>query len=285
MGALLSADRASGERARLDGWYRQPRAGVEQELPLHGNGEHLARLCNQPLYCSFCLEVCLRHVAEPTPPLGAQDSGGECGVPYNAHFPFASQDPSSSTPFEERQPWYAFTYGNAAFVQMSTEHDFAANSTQHAWLRRALAAVDRRVTPWLVFSGHRPMYIESGWAGDAQTGEMIRAAVEPLLSEFSVDVAIWGHYHAYESFCPGLLHGKCGKAHGVQHFIIGTGGYDHSRCPAKTTKPMTLCNDETWGYMRMSFLNQSSAKFEFVAGDSGKVLDTTGIDRPRRLGG
>ena len=37
------------------------------------------------------------------------DSGGECGVPYNANFPWASQNPLSS--FQERQPWYEIVYG------------------------------------------------------------------------------------------------------------------------------------------------------------------------------
>lgn len=37
------------------------------------------------------------------------DSGGECGVPYNANFPWASQNPDA--PFQEREPWYEIVYG------------------------------------------------------------------------------------------------------------------------------------------------------------------------------
>eukprot|EP00940_MAST-03C_sp_MAST-3C-sp2_P000972 g972.t1 len=215
-------------------------------------------------------------------PFPGTDSGGECGVLYNAHFPFASQDPTSSTPFDQREPWYAFTYGNVAFVQMSTEHDFAPSSVQHAWIRRALAGVDRNVHPWIVFSGHRPMYIGSDWPGDAETGDMIRASIEPLLVEFSVDVAIWGHFHAYERFCDGALNGtSCGKGP-TQHYVIGMGGYDHSKCPTQTAVPtMQRCNDTHWGYMRMTFENRTDAIFEFVAGDSGAVLDVSHVRRSR----
>jgi len=56
------------------------------------------------------------------------DSGGECGVPYNANFPFASQNPSSS--YADREPWYDFSYGNVHTVVFSTEHDFTVGSPQ-----------------------------------------------------------------------------------------------------------------------------------------------------------
>ena len=42
---------------------------------------------------------------------------------------------------------------------LSTEHDFSPNSTQYQWLEADLKKVDRRITPWLVVSGHRPMYL------------------------------------------------------------------------------------------------------------------------------
>jgi acid phosphatase type 7 len=38
---------------------------------------------------------------------------------------------------------------------MSTEHDFRKDSAQYKFIESDLAAVDRAVTPWLVFAGHR----------------------------------------------------------------------------------------------------------------------------------
>lgn len=56
------------------------------------------------------------------------DSGGECGVPYLSHFPFAAQNENAD--FQTRQPWYSFEYGNVHVTVMSTEHDWTRGSDQ-----------------------------------------------------------------------------------------------------------------------------------------------------------
>ena len=63
----------------------------------------------------------------------------------------------TTTPPQRRfgSPWYSFSVGPIAVVVMSTEHDFSPGSAQFAEISRMLAAVDRGVTPWLVFAGHR----------------------------------------------------------------------------------------------------------------------------------
>ena len=45
------------------------------------------------------------------------------------------------------------------------QHDFTAGSVQHTWLSTTLSAVDRKVTPWLILTSHRPMYIDSNYVG------------------------------------------------------------------------------------------------------------------------
>ena len=47
---------------------------------------------------------------------------------------------------------------------MSTEHDFRIGSEQYAWLDADLALVNRELTPWVIFGGHRPMYVNSGYS-------------------------------------------------------------------------------------------------------------------------
>jgi len=80
---------------------------------------------------------------------------------------------------------YGFDYGNVHVVMMSTEHDFTANSEQIQFLDNHLRKVDRHKTPWLIFAGHRPMYIDStydeGRAGDQPVARLLRQHVEPLL--------------------------------------------------------------------------------------------------------
>ncbi|KAL9266876.1 putative inactive purple acid phosphatase 27 [Drosera capensis] len=50
------------------------------------------------------------------------DSGGECGVPYEAYFPMPTQ--------AKDQPWYSIEQGPLHFTIMSTEHDWTPNSKQ-----------------------------------------------------------------------------------------------------------------------------------------------------------
>jgi acid phosphatase type 7 len=40
---------------------------------------------------------------------------------------------------------------------MSSEHDFAKNSTQYNWIQQDLASVNRSKTPWIVLTAHRMM--------------------------------------------------------------------------------------------------------------------------------
>ncbi|KAK3740335.1 hypothetical protein QZH41_009414, partial [Actinostola sp. cb2023] len=78
------------------------------------------------------------------------DSGGECGVPMYKRFHM----PENGNALW----WYSFDYGSVHFVMMSTEHNFTKGSVQYNWLVKDLENVDRSVTPWIVFTGHRPMY-------------------------------------------------------------------------------------------------------------------------------
>ena len=80
---------------------------------------------------------------------------------------------------------YGFNYGCIHFVLMSTEHAFDPTSPQYAFLEAHLRSVDRSVTPWLVFAGHRPMYIDSTdiapVSGILTVAKLLRKNLEPLL--------------------------------------------------------------------------------------------------------
>ncbi|KAJ7562764.1 hypothetical protein O6H91_03G083700 [Diphasiastrum complanatum] len=125
------------------------------------------------------------------------DSGGECGVAYETYF----QMPASS--FDK--PWYSISLGPVHITVLSTEHDWTVGSEQYNWLNNDLAGVDRSQTPWLVVAGHRPQYAST-------TNDIISevlppvdpdfvAAIEPLLFQHQVDLALWGHVHFYERTC------------------------------------------------------------------------------------
>ncbi|CAM9562615.1 unnamed protein product [Choristocarpus tenellus] len=151
------------------------------------------------------------------------DSGGECGVPTAWRFlmPGPASDPTLDA------PWYGFNFGPIHFTVMSTEHDFRTGSEQVRFLEADLAAVNRTLTPWVVFAGHRPMYVSSSGPGsdncvvtpktaataagigegvapcghDQPVARLLRSEVEPLLLAHEVDLAVWGHHHSYQRTC------------------------------------------------------------------------------------
>jgi len=177
------------------------------------------------------------------------DSGGECGVPYERRFPYPNIqfDPSS----RNKQHWYSFDYGNVHFVMMSTEHDFQVGSDQYNWLAEDLAAVDREVTPWVILSGHRPMYIDStGFfpaSADQPVAELLRANVEPLLVKYEVDLAFWGHHHSYQRTCP-VNNEVCGSNLPI-HVVIGMAGHDLSQnLLPQAPVWIEYVDDNEWGY-------------------------------------
>lgn len=73
------------------------------------------------------------------------------------------------------QTWYAITYGPVRFVVLSTEHNFLVDSEQYEWVEQQFAAVNRAETPYLVLTGHRPMYIDS--TNESPNGETTRKLV------------------------------------------------------------------------------------------------------------
>jgi hypothetical protein len=131
------------------------------------------------------------------------ESGGECGVVALALVPMPA-------PASTNQPWWSYDIGLIHFVGMSTEHDFSVGSPQHRWIEADLAGVNRSLTPWVVFSGHRPMYVDSNYCcgkgtvtdctacthgSDVQVMQMLQESVEPLLFQYQVNLAFAGHFH------------------------------------------------------------------------------------------
>ena len=81
---------------------------------------------------------------------------------------------------------------------MSTEHDFRPESTQHDWLEADLQSINRTVTPWVIFCGHRPMYINSNWStgvsSDTAVAGLMRQSLEPLFFKYKVNLGVYGMF-------------------------------------------------------------------------------------------
>jgi len=219
------------------------------------------------------------------------DSGGECGVPYNFRFPFCAK-PASKPDRSDDVEWYSFDYGNAHFLLMSTEHDFFSSSPQYAFIKNDLASVDRTRTPWLIFLGHRPMYIDSDYDGvsgsDQTVARALRASVEPLLVEYGVDLGLWGHHHSYQRTCP--VNNQTCAEHDPHdgpyvyrqrtdasrlpiHVVIGMAGQGLSQ-NLETQPPnwIEFVNDQVYGYSRLE-LNATTLHLQFFQNQDRKLLD------------
>jgi len=134
-------------------------------------------------------------------------SGGECSVCALTLVPMPA-------PATVNQPWWSYDIGIIHFVGISTEHNFSIGSPQYRWLEKDLSLTNRNITPWIVFSGHRPMYVDSedccalgttevcSAAGlpctpgyDVEVMDELKASVEPLLYKYRVNLAFAGHFH------------------------------------------------------------------------------------------
>jgi hypothetical protein len=168
-----------------------------------------------------------KYIKEPSPFTTARDSYGECGLPYSSHFLMPSpSSSSSSSSFSLRGSkqdrdydlmYYATNAGPIHVIVMSTEHDYAEGSDQYNFIVNDLKRIDRKKTPWVVFTGHRPMYVNSTYVdngdgsdenyvspGDQNVASSLQAVFEPLFSTFEVDLAFWGHHHSFQRTCPVL---------------------------------------------------------------------------------
>lgn len=216
---------------------------------------------------------------------GTPDSGGECGVPYESYFPM----PTSA----KDKPWYSIELASVHFTVISTEHDWSENSEQYSWIIKDMASVDRSRTPWLVFTGHRPMY--SSWVGNPvlpSVDDKFVDVVEPLLMANKVDLVLFGHVHNYERTC--AVYQKQCKAmpskdpNGIDtydqrnytapiHAIIGMAGFSLDNF-SNSVGSWSLSRISQFGYVRVHS-TKAEMKLEFVNSNSRKVEDSFRITK------
>jgi DNA-binding LytR/AlgR family response regulator len=99
-------------------------------------------------------------------------SGGECSVvsltlmpqPLNYSAIYSTSSSSHERDLKRIQynePWYSYDIGIVHFLSMSTEHNFTTGSKQYLFIENDLKSVNKSITPWILFSGHRSMYVDS----------------------------------------------------------------------------------------------------------------------------
>jgi hypothetical protein len=185
-------------------------------------------------------------------------------------------------------------------VALSSEHDFTAGSAQLAWLDTTLAAVDRAVSPFLIVSLHRPMYINSDYGADVPTGDvmvmnLLQQHVEPVTHKHKVTLMLYGHNHRLERVSAAyqnrtvtasvpVAEGDGSVVHvydkpaATVHYVAGTAGASYT--PNDCVNVGIACPE--WsesviyehGYLRFVALNASALRYDYVASINGSVIDS-----------
>lgn len=212
------------------------------------------------------------------------DSGGECGVATARRFimPDAVMDGSGqqTTPLDNHgghvnSPfWYSFDYGSIHFVMLSTEHDATPGSRQYKWLEQHLDSIDRCLTPWLVVSMHRPMYVVHPHKSNRVVAEHLRGSLESLFNQYNVDLVLSGHVHSYARTC-NVYNEKCvdNIDKGTTHVTLGCGGHKLSEVDHDQYNWLEYAETK-FGYGRVFADFDRSLRLEYVTTDDGEVRDS-----------
>lgn len=216
------------------------------------------------------------------------DSGGECGVVTTELLPMPS-------PAQTNTPWWSYDIGLIHFVGMSTEHDYTIGSPQYNWIESDLASVDRAVTPWVIFGGHRAMYINSNYGGavtsDIVVMDNLIENIEPLLWKYKVNVAFWGHNHVVQRMSAVLNKTVIQEATMVKstsggvdtawhddpqatvHMVIGTAGASFTK---NAVYPYPVWCEEVfyrWGYAAVEAVNATYLDWTWFESNTSVVYD------------
>lgn len=108
----------------------------------------------------------------------------------------------------EGQHYYTLRRGNGLvdiFMLDTTDYDAA----QAGWFENDLRSSTAK---WKIVVMHHPLYSSGKKHGP---NLKLRRKIEPLLTQYKVNVVFAGHDHIYERVKP---------QHGVQHFVTGAGG-------------------------------------------------------------
>ncbi|TYH82092.1 hypothetical protein ES332_D02G047700v1 [Gossypium tomentosum] len=178
---------------------------------------------------------------------------------YSARFAFPSEESGSSSTF-----YYSFNAGGIHFVMLGGYTDYNKSGDQYQWLKKDLAKVDRKVTPWLVATWHPPWY--STYTAHYREAECMRVAMEDLLYKYGVDIVFNGHVHAYER--SNRVYNYNLDPCGPVHITIGDGGnrekmaITHADEPGNCPKPSTTLDKFMGGFCAFNFTSgPASGKF------------------------
>jgi hypothetical protein len=202
---------------------------------------------------------------------------GETDFAYSPEWPFVRDAKTGESLPKENE---TFVTDSGPFGAIDN-NDWRNNEAyeQIQWLKKDLAAIDRKKTPWVIAMSHRPMYSSEVSSYQAD----IREAFEGLLLQYNVDAYLSGHIHWYERLLPLGTNGTIdassivnnntyytGTGKSLTHIINGMAGNIESHSTlgsAPLLNITTVLNQKDYGFSKLTFHNATAATWQFVKGD------------------
>ena len=108
--------------------------------------------------------------------------------------------------FALEKQYYSFNYQNVHFLALSTEMSYDEGSKQYKFAEKDLEQYSNdKSIDWIVVFCHKNAYSSDGGLPDEKE---FRENYHPLFDKYNVDLALQGHYHAYERFYPIIFNEK-----------------------------------------------------------------------------
>ncbi|CAH0755502.1 unnamed protein product [Diatraea saccharalis] len=240
-------------------------------------------------------------------PLAARVPYMTCPGNHESAYNFSHYSSRFTMPGPNSNLYYSFDVGPIHFVSISTEvyyfteYGIKLMVEQYEWLKRDLTIanmdVNRRVRPWVIVFGHRPMYCSNSDDVDCsveytRTGFLGLFALEPLLLQYGVDVALWAHEHSYERTWP-LYDARVYNGteepyrdpRAPVHLVTGSAGCregrDHFR---RNPREWSAFHSQDYGYTKLKAFNKTHINVEQVSVDlDGEVIDKFWLVKTKKL--
>ncbi|EMC92676.1 hypothetical protein BAUCODRAFT_27030 [Baudoinia panamericana UAMH 10762] len=194
--------------------------------------------------------------------------------------------------------WFSYDVGMVHFVHFDTETDlghgfvapdepggsggensgpFGYMNQQTQWLMADLAAVNRSLTPWIVAAGHRPWYVSVANSSRCWNCSQV---FEPIFLNYSVDLVLSGHVHAYQRNLP--MYANKSDPAGLNNpkypWYITNGAAGHYDGLDTLVRPFDtyaqFADDRDYGWSRLTFHNATHMTQDFIASKNGSVIDS-----------
>ena len=174
---------------------------------------------------------------------------------------------------DQYEGWYSIEQGPLHLIVMNTELECGPGSSQYQWFLDDFESINRTLTPWVIFTGHRPMYYDNN-GPDAPFD-----AFESLLMKYEVDLVLWGHIHIAQATYP-VYNGsrvypkEAGDYAAPIHCIIGNGGQGPSPL-ANTTAEWNAWENNKWGWNHINIVNNTHLIMTFYDEEDNQMYQFT----------